>query len=56
VPIVPGKNNTVIAEIIALDFMLKTYGIDSAEDFNRKLIKTMSDSGTTNRYLLHDPE
>jgi HPr kinase/phosphorylase len=56
VPIVPGKNNTLIAEIIALDFMFKTYGIDSAEDFNRKLIKTMSDSGTTNRYLLHDPE
>jgi len=56
VPIFPGKNNTVIAEIIALDFMLKTYGIDSADEFNRKLIKTMSDSGSTNRYLLHDPE
>jgi len=56
VPIFPGKNNTVIAEIIALDFMLKTYGIDSADDFNRKLIKTMSDSGSTNRYLLHDTE
>lgn len=56
VPIFPGKNNTVIAEIIALDFMLKTYGIDSADDFNRKLIKTMSDSGSTNRYLFNDPE
>lgn len=56
VPIFPGKNNTVIAEIIALDFMLKTYGIDSADEFNRKLIKTMSDSGSTNRYLLHDTE
>lgn len=56
VPIFPGKNNTVIAEIIALDFMLKTYGIDSADEFNRKLIKTMSDSGSTNRYLLHDIE
>jgi HPr kinase/phosphorylase len=56
VPIFPGKNNTVIAEIIALDFMLKTYGIDSADEFNRKLIKTMSDSGSTNRYLLHDVE
>lgn len=56
VPIFPGKNNTVIAEIIALDFMLKTYGIDSADEFNRKLIKTMSDSGSTHRYLLHDIE
>jgi len=55
-PIFPGKNNTVIAEVIALDFMLKTYGIDTAEDFNRKLIETMSDKGHTTRYLEHDPE
>ena len=56
VPIFPGKNNTVIAEVIALDFMLKTYGIDSAEEFNRRLIETMSDQGFTTRYLEHDPE
>ena len=55
-PIFPGKNNTVIAEVIALDFMLKVYGIDSAEDFNRKLIETMSEQGFTKRYLEHDPE
>jgi HPr kinase/phosphorylase len=55
-PIFPGKNNTVIAEVIALDFMLKTYGIDSAEEFNRKLIETMSEQGFTKRYLEHDPE
>jgi HPr kinase/phosphorylase len=56
VPIFPGKNNTVIAEVIALDFMLKTYGIDTAEDFNRKLIETMGELGHTTRYLKHDPE
>ena len=55
-PIFPGKNNTVIAEIIALDFMLKTYGIDSAEEFNRKLIDAMSEKGQTARYLRHDLE
>ena len=56
VPIYPGKNITVIAEVIALDFMLKTYGIDSAHEFNRKLIETMEEAGNTARYLKHDTE
>ena len=46
----------MIAEVIALDFMLRTYGIESAEEFNRKLIETMSESGNTWRYLQHDLE
>jgi HPr kinase/phosphorylase len=56
VPIFPGKNNTVIAEIIALDFMLKTYGIDTAKELNARLIDTMSEMGQTARYLQHDLE
>jgi len=56
VPIFPGKNITVIAETIALDFMLKVYGIDSAADFNRKLIETMAENGRTRAYLEHDTE
>ncbi len=56
VPIYPGKNITVITEVIALDFMLKTYGIDTARDFNQKLIETMERSGHTARYLKHDTE
>lgn len=56
VPIFPGKNNTVIAEVVALDFMLKTYGIDTARDFNRRLLETMSTHGKTKQYLTHDRE
>jgi HPr kinase/phosphorylase len=56
VPIVPGKNITVIAEVLALDFMLKTYGIDSAELLNSKLIESMEDLGRTTQYLRHDLE
>jgi HPr kinase/phosphorylase len=56
VPIFPGKNNTVIAEVVALDFMLKTYGIDSAQDFNRRLVETMSAHGKTKQYLTRDRE
>jgi len=56
VPIVPGKNITVIAEVLALDFMLKIYGIDSAELLNRKLIESMEELGRTAQYLRHDFE
>jgi HPr kinase/phosphorylase len=56
VPIFPGKNITVIAEVIALDFMLKLYGIDSARELSRKLLETMAETGDTARYLEHDIE
>ena len=32
-PIFPGKNITVIVEVIALDYLLKQYGYDSANEF-----------------------
>lgn len=43
-PILPGKNITVIAEVIALNYLLKHYGYDSAEDF-RKLLMNAIQSG-----------
>ncbi len=36
-PIIPGKNVTVIAEVVALNYLLKTYGYDTAEVFSNKL-------------------
>ena len=56
VPIVPGKNITVIIEVLALDLMLKVYGIDSAELLNLKLIESMEELGRTAQYLRHDLE
>ncbi|RKY89047.1 HPr(Ser) kinase/phosphatase [candidate division KSB1 bacterium] len=40
-PIFPGKNITVISEVIALNQLLKTYGYDSAKEFDDKLIKAL---------------
>ncbi len=40
-PINPGKNITVIAETIALNQLLKIYGHNTADEFNRKLIEKM---------------
>jgi HPr kinase/phosphorylase len=36
-PIFPGKNITVISEIIALNYLCKHYGYDAAKIFSQKL-------------------
>ena len=41
VPIYPGKNITVIAEAIALNYQLKLQGCQTAKEFNRKLLRRM---------------
>jgi len=56
VPIFPGKNITVIAEVIALDSMLRVYGIDAAHDLNRRIMETLHSGDRLNRYLRHDRE
>lgn len=41
-PITPGKNITVIAEVIAMNYLLKHYGYDAAEEFQNKVHKHIS--------------
>ena len=36
-PIIPGKNITVISEVISLNYLLKHYGYDSAKFFEKRL-------------------
>ncbi len=36
-PITTGKNITVIAEVIAMNYLLKNYGYDAAEEFQNKI-------------------
>lgn len=36
-PIFPGKNITVIAEVIAINYLLRTYGYDASQVFSEKL-------------------
>ncbi len=37
IPLNPGKNITVISEVVAMNHLLKYAGIDSADDFNQRL-------------------
>jgi len=56
VPLFPGKNITVIAEVIALNFMLKVYGYDAAQALNDRILETMKSSDRLRSYLQQDPE
>lgn len=44
-PIVPGKNITVISEVIALHYLLKHYGYDSAKVFQKRLQHRIRNNG-----------
>lgn len=56
VPLFPGKNITVISEVIALNFMLKVYGYDAAQALNDRIIETMKKSDRLRHYLEQDRE
>jgi HPr kinase/phosphorylase len=56
IPLNPGKNITVIAEVIAMHHLLKWSGIDPAQRFNAALIKQMRDKAAISRYLREDHE
>jgi HPr kinase/phosphorylase len=56
VPLNPGKNITVICEVIAMTHLLKYSGIDPAERFNERLIKQMRAASEVRRYLQEDNE
>lgn len=43
IPISPGKNITVISEVIAMNMLLKMNGVDSAQLFNERLIQAMKE-------------
>lgn len=56
VPLNPGKNLTVIAEVIALNHLLKYSGVDAASAFNDRLIAHMARAADVERYLQEDDE
>lgn len=59
-PILPGKNITVIAEVISLNHLLRSYDYDAAEVFNQKIQeaikKKKKESTGASRYFERDFE
>ena len=56
VPLNPGKNITVLAEVIALNLLLRYSGINAAERFNERLIAKMRGTSDVRDYLREDDE
>jgi len=57
VPLNPGKNITVISEVIAMNHLLRYTGVDAAHSFNERLkAKMASRTAEVGKYLLDDDE
>ena len=56
IPVSPGKNITVISEVIAMNHMQKTYGENAAVEFSRRLTEKIQRQLATRDYLQSDYE
>jgi HPr kinase/phosphorylase len=56
VPIFPGKNITVIAEVIALNYLLKIYGYYPAKEFSKRLHEAIRGKSKAEHYFREDTE
>ena len=52
----PGKNITVMAEVIAMNHLLRYSGVDPAEAFNARLMNRMRQAADLRQYLAEDNE
>ena len=56
VPLNPGKNITVISEVVAMAHLLRYSGVDMAAAFNERLIRKMKEQKGVREYLQEDYE
>lgn len=56
VPLNPGKNITVISEVVAMNHLLRYSGVDSAHVLNERLIRRMAEQKELREYLSEDYE
>jgi HPr kinase/phosphorylase len=56
VPLNPGKNITVVAEVVAMMHLLRYSGVDVAAVFNERLIRKMKEKQGVREYLAEDYE
>jgi HPr kinase/phosphorylase len=56
VPLNPGKNITVISEVVAMNLLLRYSGVDPAVTFNERLLTKMAEQRELKDYLTEDYE
>lgn len=50
-PIFPGKNITVISEVIAINYLLRTYGYDASQVFSEKLNERIKQKSSMKKFF-----
>jgi HPr kinase/phosphorylase len=56
IPLNPGKNLTVICEVVAMNHLLRYAGVDAARAFNNRLLERMAQQAELREYLSEDYE
>jgi len=56
VPLNPGKNITVISEVVAMNHLLRYGGVDTPKAFNERLLARMAEQRELREYLSEDYE
>lgn len=56
IPLTPGKNISVIAEVIAMNYLLELRGINAAQEYDRELKRILSRPEIPNIYFDEDIE
>jgi HPr kinase/phosphorylase len=56
VPLNPGKNITVVSEVVAMNHLLRYTGVDVAAQFNERLLRRMREQSKVREYLQEDYE
>jgi HPr kinase/phosphorylase len=56
VPLNPGKNLTVVCEVVAMNHLLRYSGVDTARAFNDRLLKRLTERRQLQEYLEEDYE
>jgi len=56
VPLNPGKNLTVVCEVVAMNHLLRYSGVDAARTFNDRLLKRLAERRKLQEYLEEDNE
>lgn len=52
IPIFPGKNITVISEVVAMNHILRVHGCNAAMDFEKHMIELLSQKRSAESYFL----
>jgi HPr kinase/phosphorylase len=56
IPLNPGKNLTVICEVVALNHLLRYSGVNAAQQLNERLLERMAHQVELREYLSEDYE